>query len=106
MIAVNANDDDDYDYDHLIYDDELYPKGTLTPKTPKTPGTTGTPGTPLVIIDSPPWRITQGRAIKALPPKQMLPRLRILPPQVQAGNTYENLLDEIRQVTYSLYWVR
>lgn len=54
MIAVNANDDDDYDYDHLIYDDELYPKGTLTPKTPKTPGTTGTPGTPLVIIDSPP----------------------------------------------------
>lgn len=54
MIAVNANDDDDYDYDHFIYDDELYPKGTLTPKTPKTPGTTGTPGTPLVIIDSPP----------------------------------------------------
>ena len=54
MIAVNANDDDDYDYDHLIYDDELYPKGTPTPKTPKTPGTTGTPGTPLVIIDSPP----------------------------------------------------
>ena len=48
MIAVNANDDDDYDYDHLIYDDELYPKGTLTPKTP------GTPGTPLVIMDSPP----------------------------------------------------
>ena len=54
MIAVNANDDDDYDYDHLIYDDELYPKGTLKPKTPKTPGTIGTPGTPLVIIDSPP----------------------------------------------------
>ena len=100
MIAVNANDDDDYDYDNLIYDDKLYPKGTLTPKTP------GTPGTPLVIMDSPPWRITQGRAIKSLPPKQMLPRLPILLPQVQDGNTYENLLDEIRQVSYSLYWVR
>ena len=56
MIAVNVSDDDDYD--HFIYDNELYPKGTLTPKRP------GRPTTPLIIIGPPPGRLTQGRARK------------------------------------------
>ena len=33
----------------------------------------------------------------------MLPRLPIAFAQVKAGNTSENLLNEIRQIIYSLY---
>ena len=33
----------------------------------------------------------------------MLQRLRIALPQVKSGNTSENLLNEIRQRTYSFY---
>ena len=33
----------------------------------------------------------------------MLQRLPIVLAQVKAGNTSENLLDEIRQIVYSLY---
>ena len=33
----------------------------------------------------------------------MLQRLPIALAQVKAGNTYENLLNEIRQIIYSLY---
>ena len=36
-------------------------------------------------------------------PKQMLQRLPIGPAQVKAGNTSENLLNEIRQIIYFLY---
>ena len=35
--------------------------------------------------------------------KQMLPRLPIALAQVQAGNNSKNLLNEIRQIAYSLY---
>ena len=35
-------------------------------------------------------------------PKQMLQRLPIALAQVKAGNTSENLLNEIRQIIYSL----
>ena len=35
-------------------------------------------------------------------PKQMLQRLPIALAQVKAANTSENLLNEIRQITYSL----
>ena len=38
-----------------------------------------------------------------LTPKQMLQRLPIAFAQVKAGNTYENLLNEIRQIKYYLY---
>ena len=38
-----------------------------------------------------------------LTPKQMLQRLPIALAQVQGGNTSENLLNEIRQIKYSLY---
>ena len=34
----------------------------------------------------------------------MFQRLPIEPAQVKAGNIFENLLSEIRQIIYSLYW--
>ena len=41
--------------------------------------------------------------LKVLSPKQMLHRLPIALAQIKAGNTFENLLNEIRQITYFLY---
>ena len=41
--------------------------------------------------------------LKILTPKQMLQRLPIALAQVKTGNISENLLNEIRQVVYSLY---
>ena len=41
--------------------------------------------------------------LKLLTPKQMLQRLPIALAQEKAGNTSENLLNEIRNITYSLY---
>ena len=41
--------------------------------------------------------------LKILTSKQMLQRLPIAPAQVKASNTSENLLNEICQITYSLY---
>ena len=41
--------------------------------------------------------------LKILTPKQMLQRLPIALEQVKAGNNSENLLNEIRQIIYSLY---
>ena len=41
--------------------------------------------------------------LKILAPKQMLQRLPIALVQVKAGNTCENVLNEIRQIIYSLY---
>ena len=41
--------------------------------------------------------------LKILTPKQMLQRLSIALAQVKAGNNSENLLNEIRQIIYSLY---
>ena len=46
---------------------------------------------------------TEGTRLKILTPKQMLQRLRIVLPQVKAGNNSESLLNEIRQIVYSLY---
>ena len=45
----------------------------------------------------------QGKGHKILPPKQLLQRLPLLLARVKAGNTSENILDEIRQIVYSLY---
>ena len=45
----------------------------------------------------------KGKGIKILTPKQTLQRLPKALAQIQAGNTSENLLNEIRQMTYSLY---
>ena len=44
-----------------------------------------------------------GRGLKILTPVQMLQRLPIALAQVKAGNTSENLLNEIRQIIYSMY---
>ena len=44
-----------------------------------------------------------GKGLKILTPKQMLQRLPITLAQVKAGNTSENLLNEIKQIIYSLY---
>ena len=45
----------------------------------------------------------KGKGLKILTPKQMLQRLPIALAQVKAGNDSENLLNEIRQIIYSLY---
>ena len=45
----------------------------------------------------------QGTGLKILTPKQMLKRLTIALPQIKAGNNSESLLNEIRQIVYSLY---
>ena len=41
--------------------------------------------------------------LKILTPKQMLQRLPVALAQVKAGNNSVNLLNEIRQIIYSLY---
>ena len=46
---------------------------------------------------------TEGKGLKILTPKQMLQRLPIALAQVKAVNNSENLLNEIRQIVYSLY---
>ena len=46
---------------------------------------------------------TKGKGLKILTPKQMLQRLPIALAQVKASNNSENLLNEIRQILYSLY---
>ena len=45
----------------------------------------------------------EGTGLKILTPKQMLLRLPIALAQVKAGNNSESLLNEIRQIVYSLY---
>ena len=45
----------------------------------------------------------EGERIKILTPNQMLKRLPIALAQVKAGNNSESLLNEIRQIVYSLY---
>ena len=46
---------------------------------------------------------TDHSKLKILTPNQMLQRLPIALEQVKAGNNSENLLNEIRQIVYSLY---
>ena len=46
---------------------------------------------------------TKGTGLKILTPKQMLQRLPIALAQVKASNNSESLLNEIRQIVYSLY---
>ena len=46
---------------------------------------------------------TEGKGLKILTPKQMLQGLSIALAQVKAGNNSESLLNEIRQIVYSLY---
>ena len=46
---------------------------------------------------------TERKRLKILTPKQMLQRLPIALAQVKAGDNSESLLNEIRQIAYSLY---
>ena len=54
------------------------------------------------IISEAKLKATKGTGLKILTPKQMLQRLPIALAQVKAGNNSENLLNEIRQIVYSL----
>ena len=45
----------------------------------------------------------EGTGLKILTPKQMLQRLPISLAQIKAGNNSQSLLNEIRQIVYSLY---
>ena len=46
---------------------------------------------------------TQGTDFRILTPSQILQRLPIALAQVKAGSNSENLLNEIRQIVYSMY---
>ena len=48
-------------------------------------------------------REQEGTGLKILTPNQMLIRLPIALAQIKAGNNSESLLNEIRQIVYSLY---
>ena len=48
-------------------------------------------------------KATTGIGLKILTSKQMLQRLPIAVAQVKAGNNSDNLLNQIRQIFYSLY---
>ena len=45
----------------------------------------------------------EGTGLKILTPKQMLQRLPISVAKIKAGNNTQSLLNEIRQIVYSLY---
>ena len=45
----------------------------------------------------------EGEGLKILTPNQMLKRLTIALAQIKAGNNSESLLNETRQIAYSLY---
>ena len=45
----------------------------------------------------------EAKGLKILTPNQMLKRLPIALAQIKAGNNSESLLNEIRQIVYSLY---
>ena len=48
-------------------------------------------------------REQEGTGLKILTPNQMFKKLPIALAQVKAGNNSESLLNEIRQIVYSLY---
>ena len=45
----------------------------------------------------------EGKGLKIFTPKQMIQRLPIALARVKAGNNSESLLNEFRQIVYSLY---
>ena len=56
------------------------------------------------ILSKTKYRSIYSERLKVLTPIQMLQRLPITLAQVNAGNTSEDLLNEIRQIIYSFYW--
>ena len=55
------------------------------------------------IVSKTKHKATKGTGLKILIPKQMLQILPIALAQVKAGNNSGSLLNEIRQIFYSLY---
>ena len=55
------------------------------------------------IVSEAKYKRIYGEGLKILTPKQMIQRLPISLAQVKACNTSENLLNEIRQIIYSVY---
>ena len=49
------------------------------------------------------YGLKHGTEIKILTPKQVLQRLPIALAHIKAGNNSESLLNEIREIVYSLY---
>ena len=49
------------------------------------------------------YKAKYGEELKILTPKQLTQRLPVAVAQIKAGNTSEHLLNEIRQIIYSLY---
>ena len=49
------------------------------------------------------FKSKQGTGLKILSHKQVLQRLPVALAQIKAGNNSETLLNEIRQIVYSLY---
>ena len=56
-----------------------------------------------LIMPETKYKTKYGELHKILTLKQMLQRLAIALTQVEAGNTSENLFNEIRQIIYFLY---
>ena len=56
-----------------------------------------------VILEAKRLARQEGEGLKILTPNQMLKRLPIALAQIKAGNNSESLLNEIRQIVYSLY---
>ena len=56
-----------------------------------------------VILEAKRLAKQEGKELKILTPKQILQRLPITLVQIKAGNNSKTLLNEIRQVVYSLY---
>ena len=57
-------------------------------------------------ISQPKYKTKYGEGLKMLTPKQMLQKLPIAIAQVKASNTSKMLLNEVRQIIYSLYWAK
>ena len=57
----------------------------------------------LFLLSEAKYQAKYGEGLKILTPKQMFQRLPIALAQVKAGNNSKNVLNEIRQVVYSLY---
>ena len=58
------------------------------------------------IVSEANQKVKHGEGLKILGPQQILQRLLIVLAQVKPNNTSENLLNEIRQIIYSLYWAK
>ena len=56
-----------------------------------------------LLLSEAKYETKYGEGLKISTPNQMFQRLPIALAQVKAGNNSENLLNEIRQIVYSLY---